>query len=112
MVLTVSFVLFPVTGLCCHRHQQVTTCRLDASVGASEPHDFAVRKARAFVFRAASRPPHPVPNVRDDRDTPLCGTGWRAYNFDLGNSRTGIFFRKGLDTTMAEPPVGQNVKRQ
>jgi hypothetical protein len=43
MVLTVSFVLFPVTGLCCHRHQQVTTCRLDASVGASEPHDFAVR---------------------------------------------------------------------
>src|SRR4051794_114127 len=24
------------------------------------------------------RPPHPVPNVRDDRETPLsCGTGWR-----------------------------------
>src|SRR5260370_35827080 len=21
------------------------------------------------------RPPHPVPNVRDDRETPLCGTG-------------------------------------
>src|SRR4051794_26096468 len=43
MVLTVSFVLFPVTGLCCHRRQQVTTCQLDASIGASEPHDFAVR---------------------------------------------------------------------
>src|SRR5213076_1333297 len=63
MVLTVSFVLFPVTGLSCHRHFALAA-KLDASVGASEPHDFAVREARAFVFRAASRPPHPAPNVR------------------------------------------------
>ena len=61
MVLTVSFALSPVTGLCCHCRQQVTTCQLDASVGASGPHDFAVREARAFVFRAASRPSHPAP---------------------------------------------------
>src|SRR2546423_3681229 len=71
MVLTVSFVLFPVTGLVCHR-RLAFTAKLDASVGASEPHDFAVREARTFVFRAASRPPHPA-RVRDDRDTPL---GW------------------------------------
>src|SRR3954452_21967620 len=26
------------------------------------------------------RPSHPVPNVRDDRETPpLCGTGWREF---------------------------------
>src|SRR6059058_1818989 len=43
MVLTVSFALSPVTGRCCHCRQQVTTCQLDASVGASGPHDFTVR---------------------------------------------------------------------
>jgi hypothetical protein len=60
MVLTVSFVISPVIGLCCHRHRQVTTCPLDASVEASGPHDFAVRVS---TFRQAcyQRPPHPVP---------------------------------------------------
>src|ERR1700681_757191 len=70
---------------------------LDASVGASGPHDFAVRcnisrphaVDRSQAFRqpalrshraqnaAASTASHP--NVRDDRDTPLCGTGWREF---------------------------------
>src|SRR3982751_284742 len=70
MVLTVSFVLFPVTGLVCHR-RLAFTAKLDASVGASEPHDFAVRisTVRQPCYQ---RPPHPVPNVRDDRETPLC----------------------------------------
>jgi len=45
MVLTVSFVLSPVTGLVCHRHRRNCVRKLDASVGASGPHDFAVRKA-------------------------------------------------------------------
>jgi hypothetical protein len=44
MVLTVSFVLSPVTGLFCHRHPADNSARLDASVGASGPHDFAVRE--------------------------------------------------------------------
>jgi hypothetical protein len=43
MVLTVSFVLSPVTGLFCHRHHADNSAKLDASVGASAPHDFAVR---------------------------------------------------------------------
>jgi hypothetical protein len=38
MVLTVSFALSPVTGLCCHRHQRNLFRQLDASVGASGPH--------------------------------------------------------------------------
>src|SRR5215210_8379969 len=69
MVLTVSSVLFPVTGF-------VATVaggslrQLDASVGASEPHVFAVREARAFVFRAA-RVHRIPPRVRDDREPPL-----------------------------------------
>ncbi len=42
---TVSFVLSPVTGLSCHRRlREIIPPKLDASVGASGPHDFAVRK--------------------------------------------------------------------
>src|SRR5216684_1832657 len=54
MVLTAYFVLSPVTGLFCHRRQRINVLpapgrgrhnirELDASVGASGPHDFAVR---------------------------------------------------------------------
>jgi hypothetical protein len=47
MVLTVSFALSPVTGLVCHRRKRNAQALslLDASVGASGPHDFAVRKS-------------------------------------------------------------------
>jgi hypothetical protein len=37
------FVLSPVTGLFCHRRLRNHFRKLDASVGASGPHDFAVR---------------------------------------------------------------------
>jgi hypothetical protein len=43
MVLTVSFALSPATGLVCHRRLADTSAKLDASVGASGPHDFTVR---------------------------------------------------------------------
>src|SRR4051812_20596083 len=43
MVLTVSFVISPVIGLCCHRRFARLSAELDASVEASGPHDFAVR---------------------------------------------------------------------
>jgi hypothetical protein len=49
--------------------------RLDADLEASGPHAFAVRDRR-IRQSAVSRPPHPAPNVRDDRETPLLsGTG-------------------------------------
>src|SRR5438876_5407753 len=54
MVLTAYFVLSPATRLCCHRRLRIwyvktrlglrTSARLDASIGASEPHDFTVRE--------------------------------------------------------------------
>src|SRR5438270_6902383 len=82
MVLTVSFALSPVTGLSCHCHRQVTTCQLDASVGASEPHDFAVRVS---TVRQRCLRVHRIPSrVRDDREPPPCGTGRAVYSFDLG----------------------------
>jgi hypothetical protein len=54
MVLTVYSALSPVTGLFCHRRladivlskpgwADLNSAKLDASVGASGPHDFAVR---------------------------------------------------------------------
>jgi hypothetical protein len=60
MVLTVSFELFPVIGLCCHRRLRKYFSKLDASVEASEPHDFAVRFT-CCTSAAHPRPPHPAP---------------------------------------------------
>src|SRR6202000_6897 len=66
MVLTVSFALSLVTGLFCHHHpcDAKHHRELDASVGASGPHDFAVRGSitRLLMLR---RPSHSAPNVRD-----------------------------------------------
>jgi hypothetical protein len=62
-------VISPVIGLCCHRRLRKCSRKLDASVEASEPHDFVVRDTRA-PSSALSRPPHLVPNVRDDRERP------------------------------------------
>jgi hypothetical protein len=44
---TAYFVLSPATGLSCHRRRRNCFRRLDASVGASGPHDFAVRIKRS-----------------------------------------------------------------
>jgi hypothetical protein len=43
---------------------------LDASVGASGPHDFAVRVS-TIRQECCPRPSHPAAHVRDDRETPL-----------------------------------------
>jgi hypothetical protein len=78
---TVSFELFPVTGLCCHRRQRDAKKnsrhhrQLDASVGASEPHDFAVRRPRRSSTRITHMTTLPAstascPNVRDDGQRP------------------------------------------
>ena len=47
---------------------------------------------------ALPRPPLPAPYVRDDRDTPLL---WErdggSCKVDLGRTRSGIFFTRGMD---------------
>jgi hypothetical protein len=106
MVLTVSFALSPVTGLFCHRHRRSCLHRLDTSVGVSGPHDFAVRFSA--VRQERIRVHRIPPRVRDDRDTPLCvGRNGSGYRSDLGIVKTEIFLREGLDTKIAEQPVGQ-----
>ena len=79
---------------------------LDASVGASGPHDFAVRIG-AVRLRAPSRPPHPAPYVRDDRETPLMwARDGRACRDDLPDDGSGIFFRDGAGQVLGDLPVG------
>jgi len=62
MVLTVSFVISPAIGLSCHRRFAglLHPAKLDASVEASGPYDFAVRVTRPRLKRDP-RPPHPAP---------------------------------------------------
>jgi hypothetical protein len=69
------YVLSPGTGLCCPRHRADRSAQLDLSVGRPGPHDFAVRKSFGRLAQRLrpklSRPSHPAPNVRDDREAPL-----------------------------------------
>src|SRR3954454_952738 len=97
MVLTVSFALFPVTGLYCHRHWRNYFRQLDASVGASEPHDFAVRltccSSAAPSASTASRPAFVTIASR-----PSLGRDSAVYSFDLGEAGTEMFLQMGLDS--------------
>jgi hypothetical protein len=96
VVLTVSFVLFPVTGLFCHRRLWRSFRKLDASIGASEPHDFAVRIKRASSLRVGCV--HRILlRARDDRETPLRGAGRASCKSDLPDVRSEIFLQDGLD---------------
>jgi len=61
MVLTVSFVLSPATGFFATViPEKLASRELDASIGASGPHDFAVR-IQCSRQKHRQRPPHPAP---------------------------------------------------
>ena len=68
---TAYFALSPVTGfLATVIPEKLASQELDASIGASGPHDFAVRLARVRLARAsASTASHRA--FRDDREPPL-----------------------------------------
>ena len=75
---TAYFVLSSVTGLSCHRRPQDISRELDASVGASGPHGFAVRvssRSSLATLRVHCIPPR----VRDDRDPPLSSGETRGF---------------------------------
>jgi hypothetical protein len=96
VVLTVSFVLSPVIGLLATvASEKLASQKLDASIGASGPHDFAVRfsavrQKRINVHRI---PPH----VRDDREPPLYRVGWPMEDV-IWVRTTAEYFRQGYWT--------------
>jgi len=76
MVLTVSFVLL-CPGFLATVVARIISAKLDASVGASGPHDFAVRGSMPIVADIRPRPPPPAPNVVTMRNAPPEGFGMR-----------------------------------
>jgi hypothetical protein len=108
MVLTVSFVLSPVIGLSCHRRLRIFTHRLDASVEASGPHDFAVRsrcpRQKHRPASTASRPAFVTIAIRPSSGTRRCG-----FRSDLGKRKTGIFLPRELDRQPKSAGVGNQV---
>ena len=85
--------VLPGDRLSCHHHWRDLTRQLDASTGASGPHDFTVRSraVRYRHLRVHRSPSH----VRDDHDTPLVGTGWQqiCHCFALREKRNIFYFR-------------------
>ena len=110
MVLTVSFVLFPVIGLGCHRRLRNDPRKLDASVEASEPHDFAVRLTRCSSA-AHQRPSHPAPRFvtlrnapRLEQDQIAIPASRLASSENFGNSEIGFQKRRDrLDASLRQP---------
>jgi hypothetical protein len=81
----------------CHRRRQNEFRRLDASVEAPGPHDFAVRVRRcssaAPSASIASRPASVT-----IASAPLVGRDGADYCGDLRREETEIFFETGLDS--------------
>jgi hypothetical protein len=141
MVLTAYVALSPVTGLFCHRRPQSkvlskpgwakqNSANLTPASGRQD-HTILPSAATSLVSvlliahksfdppcnpvarKTLPRPPHPVPYVRDDRETPLCvGRDAQSSRSDLGCLKTEIFLQRGLDTPLNKPPDGQITTRQ
>jgi hypothetical protein len=107
---TAYFVLSPVTGLFCHRRLAENPAKLDASVGASGPHGFAVRVS-ALVSSAARvhRIPHPTFVTCA---TPLFRDGTAGHVHLIWVRQERKYFCEGGWTGFGDLPVGcKSVRR-
>jgi hypothetical protein len=76
---------------------------------ASRRQDHTTSPSASVPFVSSTIGVHRIPPyVRDDRETPLRGTGWRDYRTDLGQVGRGIFLQMGLDRNSLICPVGQS----
>jgi hypothetical protein len=99
MVLTVSFALSSETGLSCLRRRRIIIRQLDASVGASGPHDFAVRRLHPSSSRCICVHRIPLPTSVTIAKRPSSGNrmagdmdviwGRREAKYFLGEDWTG-----------------------
>jgi hypothetical protein len=72
MILTVSFVLFPVIGIFVTVTLRILPRRL-MPASRHQNHTTSPSASQRIRLLRRKRPPHPASNVRDDRDTPLLG---------------------------------------
>jgi hypothetical protein len=93
---TAYFVLFPVTGLFCHRHPQgrFHPAGLSASVGAPEPHDFAVRRCCVRLSQHP-RPPHLTATFVTIASRPLSGETRGVIMLICPTAEAECFSREG-----------------
>ncbi len=103
--------LSPVTGLVCHRRLALLLARLDTSVGASGPHDFAVRVG---AIRQRRRRVHriPPPTFVTIAKRPSEEAGPNCYIADLApssrkSSENPKFDRGTLDPSVRRLKVGK-----
>ncbi len=94
MVLTVSFVLSPGTGLSCPRHPRDAkiTFEFSASVGAPGPHDFAVRAGAARRVQRKHVHRSPAPRFVTIAMRPSGRGGIRRTYTDFQFCKSEIFF--------------------
>jgi hypothetical protein len=90
MVLTVSSVIFPVIGFVVTVISRMKFRQLDASIEASEPHDFAVRIA-CCSSAAHPRPSHPVPRFVTIASAPWWDETARVMDL-IWQKREGVYF--------------------
>jgi hypothetical protein len=110
MVLTVSFVLSSVIGLCCHRRQADTSTRLERQRRGVKT--TRLRRPRDVPFVLTHTRVHriPLPNVRDDRETPLLWDGTAGLMDLIWVKREAIYFcGKGWTGPLENCPSGKSV---
>jgi hypothetical protein len=109
MVLTAYIVLSPVTGLFCHRRLQATAYKLDASVGASGPHGFAVRIS-TLRLRAPIRPSHPAPTLVTIAKRPSYRDRTReSVELICPTAQAKYFCERGWTASLQNSPSGKSV---
>jgi hypothetical protein len=95
---TAYIVISPADRACCHRRssEALASLELDASIGASGPHDFTVRVSALVSSTSASTA---SPSQRSRRwPTPLLAErDNQGCARDLGSMKTEIFLHRALD---------------
>jgi hypothetical protein len=108
MVLTVSFVLFSVTGLFCHRHScnaaRIITSLMPASGHQDHTTSPSASARLVFARRRVHRIPHPTFVTIAKR--PSAGRDARSSEGDLAPNASRTFLAAGLDTDLSDLPVG------
>ena len=99
MVLTGSFVLSLVIGLCCHHRRPRCRSIVAHLTSASKCQDHTTSPSALAPLVLRSHRVHRIPpNVRDDGQRPSLGRDGRSCRSDLPDVLSGIFLQAGLDS--------------